>query len=109
MRRISRILTLAVTLVLVATPVWAAVAPGGSFLDDDGDQHEAAIESIATERITRGCNPPTNDRFCPDQAVTRAEMATFLARAFTLPAGNHPFADVSDANVHRHDIAALAT
>ncbi|MDH3248168.1 MAG: S-layer homology domain-containing protein, partial [Acidimicrobiia bacterium] len=31
--------------------------------------------------VTLGCNPPLNSEFCPDAAVTRAEMAVFLSRA----------------------------
>src|SRR5690606_1831895 len=31
--------------------------------------------------ISRGCNPPRNDRFCPDDYVTRRQMAAFLHRA----------------------------
>lgn len=30
--------------------------------------------------ITVGCNPPANDRYCPEDNVTRGEMATFLKR-----------------------------
>jgi hypothetical protein len=26
-------------------------------------------------------HPPVNDRYCPDQAVTRQQMAAFLRRA----------------------------
>lgn len=60
----------------------AALPPGGTFVDDNGHQFEGAIEAIAAERITSGCNPPTNDRFCLEDDVTRGEMAVFLARAF---------------------------
>jgi hypothetical protein len=54
---------------------------GNRFVDDDGDIHEANIEAIAAAGITAGCNPPANDRYCPYQPVTRAEMAAFLVRA----------------------------
>lgn len=53
----------------------------GTFVDDDGLDAEADIETIAALGITQGCNPPDNDRFCPDRGVTRAEMAAFLVRA----------------------------
>jgi len=33
--------------------------------------------------ITAGCDPPVNDRFCPDDVVTRGQMAAFLHRALT--------------------------
>jgi hypothetical protein len=55
-----------------------------SFSDDTGHTFETAANSLAAAGVTRGCNPPANDRFCPDDAITRAEMATFLARALDL-------------------------
>jgi hypothetical protein len=51
------------------------------FVDDDGSTFEADIEWIAAEGITKGCNPPVNDRYCPDDFVTRGQMAAFLHRA----------------------------
>lgn len=55
-----------------------------AFADDDGHQFEQAIQALRAAGITLGCNPPSNTRFCPDQAVSRAQMATFLARALAL-------------------------
>ena len=59
-----------------------AADPAG-FADTAGNFHEANIDALAAARITAGCqsDPP---RFCPDRPVTRAEMATFLARALGL-------------------------
>lgn len=54
------------------------------FVDDENSPFENAINSIAATGITRGCNPPVNDRFCPEQPISRAEMATFLMRALQL-------------------------
>src|SRR5690606_41170497 len=52
---------------------------------------------LADAGITRACNPPHNTRFCPDALVTRAEMATFLARALELPITEPPArADTQD-------------
>lgn len=51
------------------------------FLDDNGNMHEQNIKAIAALGITRGCNPPLVDRFCPTLDVTRAEMAAFLVAA----------------------------
>ncbi len=51
------------------------------FRDDDGSIFEADIERLAEAGVTRGCNPPTNDMFCPNDPVTRAQMAAFLHRA----------------------------
>lgn len=53
----------------------------GSFSDDDGSVFEDDIEWLASTGVTRGCNPPTNTRFCPDDPVTRGQMAAFLRRA----------------------------
>lgn len=53
----------------------------GAFVDDDGLAAEPDIETIAALGITKGCNPPTNDRFCPADGVTRAQMAAFIVRA----------------------------
>lgn len=56
------------------------------FVDDDTSEFESAIDRLAGSGVTRGCNPPTNDRYCPANPVTRAQMATFLTRALNLPA-----------------------
>jgi uncharacterized protein YkwD len=64
------------------------------FIDDNGSTFEGAIEKLAAAGITQGCNPPTNDRFCPNQYVTRGMMAAFLVRALGLTAsGNVDFID----------------
>ena len=52
-----------------------------SFADTAGHVFEQDIAALAAAGITRGCNPPDNTRFCPDQPVTRAQMAAFLHRA----------------------------
>lgn len=43
--------------------------------------HAGAIAAIAAEEITLGCD---DGRYCPTDRVTRAEMASFLVRAFEL-------------------------
>lgn len=53
------------------------------FRDDTGMTFESNINSLREAGITFGCNPPTNDRFCPNESVTRAQMAGFLVRAFS--------------------------
>lgn len=55
-----------------------AHAAWGSFWDDDGSTHEPYIEAIAAAGITTGCG---DGRFCPDDPVTRGQMAAFLRRA----------------------------
>lgn len=51
------------------------------FVDDNGSIFEGAINRIAAAGITLGCNPPANNRFCPDGDVTRGEMAAFIKRS----------------------------
>lgn len=63
---------------LPAPPADAAIDP---FIDDDNSRFESFIETAAELRLVRGCNPPSNDRFCPSHQVTRGEMATMIARA----------------------------
>lgn len=99
MRR--QLLTLTLVGLVFAASAGAAsgadeLPPGGTFLDDDYSAHEPAIEAIAAEGITRGCNPPLNNLFCPDDPVTRGQMAAFLTRALALPATNQaPFQDAN--------------
>lgn len=52
-----------------------------AFVDDNGSPYEPQINAIAAVRVTIGCNPPANDRFCPDRVVSRQEMASFMVRA----------------------------
>jgi hypothetical protein len=40
---------------------------------------------LAEAGITKGCNPPGNDRLCPDDPVTRGQMAAVLTRALGFP------------------------
>ncbi len=41
------------------------------------------ITWLADAGVTAGCNPPTNDRFCPGRNVTREQMAAFMHRLAT--------------------------
>ena len=55
-------------------------APSSGFVDTEDSVHEANIDALAAAAITAGCatGPP---KFCPERPVTRAQMATFIARA----------------------------
>ncbi len=56
--------------------------PAG-FGDIDGNYHEADIDALYAAGITAGCEEYPL-RYCPARRVTRAEMATFLARSLGL-------------------------
>ena len=70
--------------ILLPSPA-AAIRLQGTFIDDNQSPHQNGIEAVAALGITQGCNPPTNDRFCPNRNMTRAEAATFVARALNKP------------------------
>ena len=86
----------------------APLDPGGTFRDDDGNVHEGAIEAIAAADITRGCNPPSNDRYCPSSSVTRGQMAAFLVRTLQLPASATDYFRDDAGSVFEDDINRLA-
>ncbi len=80
----------------------------GIFRDDDDSGFEHHIDWLAMTGITRGCNPPVNDRFCPDETVTREQMAAFLVRALDLETRLvDPFTD-DDGSIFEADIERLA-
>ena len=65
-------------------------------------------EQLAIRKITAGCETGPL-RYCPQDSVTRGQMATFLVKAFDLPdAGPAGFADTA-GNTHASSIDALAT
>ncbi|CAN5869829.1 hypothetical protein BH23ACT5_BH23ACT5_24700 [soil metagenome] len=78
------------------------------FVDTDSHLFEEDIEWLAGAKVTRGCNPPVNDRFCPDDPVTRGQMAAFLVRALGLPATAEDYFDDIAQSVFEADINALA-
>jgi hypothetical protein len=83
---------------------------GDFFIDDNGSVFENAINRLRTARVTLGCNPPVNDRYCPNSFVTRGQMAAFLVRAFGYSdnGGGDWFID-DDNSVFRNAIDRLAT
>ena len=65
------------------------------------------VERMAELGVTTGCGDGT--RFCPDDSVTRAQMAVFLARAFGLEPGPVPgFSDVPADAWYLDQLTALA-
>lgn len=99
--------TLAGALILGPERAWG-VAVVGYFIDDNGRILEADIDAIAAAGITRGCNPPVNDRFCPTNNLTRGEMAAFLRRALQLPAASQDYFTDDNGSIFEADINAIA-
>ncbi len=77
------------------------------FRDDDGSVHEVSIAAIAAAGITAGCDA-SGELFCPGNTVSRAQMATFLVRAFDVPATSIDYFDDDNGSVHEPAINALA-
>jgi len=77
------------------------------FSDVSGDIWWAPyVERLADLEVTKGCGP---ERFCPDEPVTRGQMASFLKRGFRLAdVSRSEFVDVGPDNVHRSSIETLA-
>lgn len=75
------------------------------FTDDDGGAHEPNINRIAAAGITVGCSPT---QYCPNGLVTRAQMATLLARAARLPAATGDFFLDDERSAHEAAINRVA-
>ena len=89
------------------------VGPGvegeSDFADVEADEPEALfIRRLAHLRVTSGCGVQPW-RYCPDESVSRSQMASLLARAFRLPvAPDANFIDVSKDSVYFENINRLA-
>jgi hypothetical protein len=60
-----------------------AVGSSTGFGDVATDYWSAAwIKQLVTEGITAGCG---SGNYCPEAPVTRAQMAVFLVKTFSLP------------------------
>ena len=82
------------------------VGSGSSCIDDwSGSQFAADIAWAFGAGITTGCAP---DFFCPNDAVTRQQMASFLARVLGLgtPLGDYFVDDAG--SIHEGDINRIA-
>jgi hypothetical protein len=75
------------------------------FTDIDDSVHWSAIAWIADEGITAGCG---GTKFCPDGLVTRAQMATFLARALDLPPSSGDAFTDDEGSIHEENINRIA-
>jgi hypothetical protein len=127
------LLTVLIALVLGLMPVGVAAAdtePRGTgnvcdppfvsaFVDIAGSAHEANVLCMADYGLTQGTGDGTT--YSPRRAVTRAQMATFVARwiehygqttlgdpGYVLPVSPARFDDIPDGFVHDENIHKLA-
>ena len=104
MRRVFVILLAFTFLVPLVIPSDAS-AGSGTFTDIAGNTHAEAIQAIADADITKGCTATT---YCPAELVTRAQMASFLARAFELPPATRDYFRDDAGSVHEDNINRIA-
>jgi hypothetical protein len=74
-----------VAAVVLLVPIVANAAVSRFSDVPDSNVFVSDIEWLADAGITKGCNPPGNDMFCPSAFVTREQMAAFM----------HRFADIA--------------
>jgi len=107
-QRLMGVLAAAGILLAVAMPASGSTpeADGmGPFADVDGSIHELDVAALWAAGITSGC---AEWLFCPDDEVTRAEMAAFLARALDLPRPDgSTFVDAAES-LFQAEIEAIA-
>ena len=91
--------------------VWVGNPYVGTFADDENNTHEENIDFLANQGITDGCEPDLK-MYCPDQPVTRAQMAKFLILALdeegASTSGPSRFTDVPDDSWYRPYVERLA-
>jgi len=70
------------TLVVATMLLPMAAYAGTSSFTDVPDDHIFVndIEWMFENGITKGCNPPANTHYCPDDDITRGEVAAFFHR-----------------------------
>jgi hypothetical protein len=76
------------------------------FTDDDGLAAEPAINALAAAGVVKGCGDGTT--YCPDDQVSRAQMASYLTRGFDLDTVAQDFFSDDDGTEHEDNINRLA-
>lgn len=85
-RKCASLAALVMLAMVAGPPVLAqdgSVDDPGGFADIEGNPHEDDILFIVNRGVTVGCDLE-GPRYCPDDPVTRAQIAAFLARALRL-------------------------
>ena len=97
-RRFRRVTVVSVVAVAISTIISTVAIAAHVFTDvPDSNQFHGSISWMAENEVTVGCNPPDNDQFCPDDQVTREQMASFMRRyAQTLGMAADEVTDAAD-------------
>ena len=75
------------------------------FGDDDKSAHEDNINRLADAGVSVGCGGPS---YCPDDPVTREQMATFMAKAFNAASTTTDYFTDDETSVHESSINKIA-
>lgn len=75
------------------------------FSDDAASIHQDDINRLTEAGVTSGCG---GGRYCPSAYVNRAEMASFLVRALSLPPTSTDFFSDDNGSIHEDAINRLA-
>jgi hypothetical protein len=75
----ARIALIVVVVALIAAPLTAVATHSFTDVPDTHTFHED-IEWMKASGVTRGCNPPANTLYCPEDDVKRSQMAAFMRR-----------------------------
>lgn len=78
-KRWARIAMIVGVTTLVVAPLTAVATHSFSDVPNTHTFH-ADIEWLKSTGVTKGCNPPGNTQFCPDDFVTRGQMSAFMHR-----------------------------
>ena len=81
-------------------------SPTDYFTDDTTSTHQTAINALRHANITLGCTTD-GTTYCPDNTVTRGQMASFLARALDLPTSPTDYFTDDTTSTHQTAINAL--
>ena len=90
------------------SPYITSVTDPPGFDDTVGHLFEGDIEWAAEEGVTKGCSPPANTLFCPDDPVSREVMAAFINRALNLPAASKDYFSDDNNSIFEDDINRMA-
>jgi hypothetical protein len=83
----------------------APITDEDAFVDIADNQYRGQINAAAARGLTLGCTPT---EYCPSGEVTMEQMATFIQRAFNLPASDRDFFTDDEESLHEAAINAIA-
>ena len=75
----ARVAMIVTVTALIVAPLTAIASHSFTDVPDSNTFHDD-IAWLADAGVTKGCNPPSNTQYCPDDEVTRGQMAAFMKR-----------------------------